>query len=523
MALPTTLPGVPSGFEASNINLYGRESIPDVERWQKSVEDAATSLEQRYANPNWFNVAAGFLKPQLGGFAASLGSANEAMGANLEKHRENQLPAAQMRAQVAQSKINMAQRQKAADLAQNATTQPGGLTAEIVAEITNRDPERGKIAQAQFANQQSLRTEIMAQHAAGRTDAQLMADYGPMFKTLYPNGVPKPAQIPAASPGNPMSTDAGTPGAPAPVAAPGTAPGTAPGAPAPNAPMAAPGAPVPKGIDAVSSEADKPPQELGLTQAQWDAMPLQRKNELTASLGTTGKDIALKSEAQYRSAAESAQPKIELYKSMRELAAPADMAVVFNILGGNDIMSMAGKALSQGRLTERLANLDTLLVQGNIDNPDLRRRAAQLAKLINENKAMSDTNAVTDQATALRGAGNPSLENPRDAFISLTDALAHREKNHINLFGMLEQKDPVTGQKYHAPNFMNTDAWKTNKRNFMREHSALLKEPPTDQTPSWYFPSTTTTAPAARPAAASAPSTGGSTRSRLEQRLNRAP
>jgi len=512
MALPITLPNIPAGFDASKVNLYGGESTPDIEKWQKSVEDAATSLEQRYANPNWFNVAAGFLKPQLGGFTASLGSANEAMGANLEKHRENQLPAAQMRAQVALSKINTAQRQRAADALKALTTQPGGVTSEQVADIAGRDQEAVVKAQQLFANQQSLRTEIMAQHAAGRTDAQLAADYGPMFKTLYPNGVPKPAQIPAASPGNPMSTDAGTPGAPVPMPA---VAGAAAGAVAP-----------PKGIDAVSSETDKPPQELGLTQAQWDAMPLQRKNELVASLGATGKDITLKSEAQYRSAAESAQPKIELYKSMRELAAPADMAVVFNILGGNDIMSMAGKALSQGRLTDRLANLDTLLVQGNITNPDLRRRAAQLAKLINENKAMSDTNAVTDQATALRGAGNPSLENPRDAFISLTDALAHREKNHIDLFGMLEQKDPVTGQKYNAPNFMNTDAWKTNKRNFMREHSALLKEPPTDQTPSWYFPSTTPSAPArpaagARPAAAS--TAGGSTRSRLEERLNRAP
>jgi len=99
--------------DPSKINLYGAEPT-DVESYQKSLEDSISALQQRYANPNWFNVAAGFFKPQLGGFAASLGSAAQAMGENVEKERETQLPIAQMRAQLAASKIAMGQGSAAA-------------------------------------------------------------------------------------------------------------------------------------------------------------------------------------------------------------------------------------------------------------------------------------------------------------------------------------------------------------------------------------------------------------------------
>ena len=100
--------------DPSKINYYGAPSA-DVEEYQRSLEDSVRALEQRYAQPNWFNVAAGFAKPQLGGFMASLGSASQALGENLEKQRESQLPIAQMRAQLAASKIGMGQNKAAAD------------------------------------------------------------------------------------------------------------------------------------------------------------------------------------------------------------------------------------------------------------------------------------------------------------------------------------------------------------------------------------------------------------------------
>jgi len=94
---------------------YGAKD-EDISEYQKSLDDSIKALQQRYAQPNWFNVAAGFFKPQLGGFAASLGSASEAMGQNVERERESQLPIAQMRTQLAMSKAVMGQNKQAADL-----------------------------------------------------------------------------------------------------------------------------------------------------------------------------------------------------------------------------------------------------------------------------------------------------------------------------------------------------------------------------------------------------------------------
>lgn len=94
---------------------YGAKD-EDISEYQKSLDDSIKALQQRYAQPNWFNVAAGFFKPQLGGFAASLGSASEAMGQNVERERESQLPIAQMRTQLAMSKAVMGQNKTAADL-----------------------------------------------------------------------------------------------------------------------------------------------------------------------------------------------------------------------------------------------------------------------------------------------------------------------------------------------------------------------------------------------------------------------
>lgn len=123
--------------DPSKINLYGAEPT-DVEEYQKSLQDSISALQQRYADPNWFNVAAGFFKPQLGGFSASLGSASQALGENLEKQRESQLPIAQMRAQLAASKITMGQNRTASDMvkAHEAGGAPLPQLPDLVAKLT---------------------------------------------------------------------------------------------------------------------------------------------------------------------------------------------------------------------------------------------------------------------------------------------------------------------------------------------------------------------------------------------------
>jgi hypothetical protein len=126
--------------DPSKINPAGA-SQEDLTEYQKSLDAQIKALEQRYANPNYFKVAAGFLKPQLGGFFASLGSASEALGENLELQRSSELPIAQMRSQLAQSKILTGQNKTVADMVAEYQASGKPLTPEFVAEVKRIAPD----------------------------------------------------------------------------------------------------------------------------------------------------------------------------------------------------------------------------------------------------------------------------------------------------------------------------------------------------------------------------------------------
>jgi len=126
--------------DPSKINPAGAQQS-DLDEYQRSLDEQIKSLEARYANPNWFKVAAGFAKPQLGGFMASFGSAAEALGENVEQQRAAALPIAQMRSQLAQSKILTGQNKTVADMVAEylATGEP--LTPEFVAKVNRIAPD----------------------------------------------------------------------------------------------------------------------------------------------------------------------------------------------------------------------------------------------------------------------------------------------------------------------------------------------------------------------------------------------
>ena len=96
---------------AADLSKFPVYDVPDTDRegYIKSTEDTLKALEDRYAQPNWWKVAAGFAKPQLGGFMASLGSASEALGENFEQQRGMALPIAEVRAKLAQQKVLLGQ------------------------------------------------------------------------------------------------------------------------------------------------------------------------------------------------------------------------------------------------------------------------------------------------------------------------------------------------------------------------------------------------------------------------------
>ena len=157
----------------SGLSAFGEQPSPfmaepsDMDEYQLALQQSLTALQNRYSQPNYWKIAAAFAKPQLGGFMASLGSANEVMGEKLEQQRAQEMPIAQLRAQLASSKVSMGQRKKAADIFSNALgvppedaqkmlsgqmPLPAGahqlLRPEIVGQLTMLDAKTGTAAKS---------------------------------------------------------------------------------------------------------------------------------------------------------------------------------------------------------------------------------------------------------------------------------------------------------------------------------------------------------------------------------------
>lgn len=126
--------------DVSKIAGYG---VPEdqLKNLRDALESNVKALEQRYIQPNFFKVAAGFAKPQLGGFGASFGSAMEALGENLEQQRASMLPAAQMRAQLAQADIVLGQNKVASDMLAERRAKGLPITPDFVSEVVARAPD----------------------------------------------------------------------------------------------------------------------------------------------------------------------------------------------------------------------------------------------------------------------------------------------------------------------------------------------------------------------------------------------
>ena len=158
--------GLAGAVDITKINPYGVDDARLAElrdAQQKSIE----ALQNRYDKPNWFKVAAGFAKPQLGGFLASLGSASEALGENVEQQRAQQLPISQMKIQMAQQNILLGNKQKAASIVAQAQREGRPLTPKELNEITNLDESRGKAIMESQASQ-------LQQTSAQQRDRELL-------------------------------------------------------------------------------------------------------------------------------------------------------------------------------------------------------------------------------------------------------------------------------------------------------------------------------------------------------------
>jgi len=152
----------------------------DPTQMQKNIDTqnkAYDDLQQRYSQPNWFKFAAGMLKPQLGGFFASLGSGAEALGENLERQKEMAFPIAQARAQLSAQQYMLDRRNKSNQILEQYHSQHpevSGYSADIIRQASEQDPNNPAVVSAikniELNNKQYeiTRQGLQDQYAAGR-------------------------------------------------------------------------------------------------------------------------------------------------------------------------------------------------------------------------------------------------------------------------------------------------------------------------------------------------------------------
>lgn len=370
----------------------------------KAREDAANKLEQRYAKPNYFQIAAGFLKPQLGGFSASLGSANEALAEQAELERAIAPTVAQMRSRIALSKVGLAQGQRAAEIAEKARGEGRVMNPTEAAEAAGFTSGPGAEAEAgqqastaqfnqliQAISQGASYTEMISKLPKAFVDANL-----PLIIGMIPGQKPPP--------GTPSSLLGGI----KPAAAPGT-PAT------PPASAHIPGVPV-------GMTSDLPISQQLKANTETVAAMQQEREKLNANLTQQ---------------ATTSVPIFEAATNLYKAASNPALAGAFGVFEKGDPLSILGKGLESGSFPAVIEKMRTYITQARLGADEKKRAISDLQAMENtlqdlRTKMNQGLINQTDLQTMVEGESIPGVRNTQDAFLRGiarigSDALARYE------------------------------------------------------------------------------------------------
>lgn len=417
--------------DPSKINPTGAGQ-EDLSEYQKSLDAQIKALEQRYANPNYFKVAAGFLKPQLGGFFASLGSASEALGESIDQQRAAELPIAQMRSQLAQSKILTGQNKLQSDEFEAWRKSGKPMDEATYARIVSLQPESAvaKAAKGFFdaaqtkagTTQTKLQTEISAAQAAGK-DPRMEA-----LADIY---------SPSITPERRKASE--------------------------NIVMQ-----------------NRPPQ---IEAEVWAAMsPYDRAEELrsyTRAQLESGMDKEKLSSEQ----AKAAMERLPLLHSIRETAVQPGMDKFLGVFKGNDLLSIIGRAASEGKIAGgKLQGFDEYYKQANLTNDQIAT-AQNLVKQLAELQVRSGQTITnpTDLARELYSMATPGTGNTQRSLLTLVDALAYSDKHAKDRHAyVIEGKIPSRKLESNA-------VLDKMERDYMENKSKLLTSDPFQRPADWIY------------------------------------
>jgi hypothetical protein len=434
-------------------------------------EKSLDALEQRYAQPNWFKVSAGFLKPQLGGFGASLGSAFDAMGENVEQQRALAPTIAVERAKLEQMRSLMGKSERAANM---------------VAKLVGLGPNAGRKLGAGFENLSQFITPENQKKVAGaivelkmigendKADALKAALDAQQTKTVTQGQEVNTAALinkeeredPALNLQKLLSSSAGK--SPEEINK------------------------ILKGIDA-----ERPPQ----TDANlWATMSRGARMQAQVDYQKKQQEIGLSEEQIANKQAASADVRLPLLSGIRSLAlgigipeitnskgikitGQQQMAGLLNYFGGNNPAEVVARAAADGKFGAILAGIDDYARQNQMSE-QAKIKFQELVKLLNENQVSlrSSSLSTTDAAAAMQLAASPNIGNSQKALVTLVDLIAHSEKHAQNRAYYISTAGVPARMLRFDPKYKDL------QKKYDEEHEKILASDPTQNTPSWFGP-----------------------------------
>jgi hypothetical protein len=428
---------IKSPLDYSKLNPVGTTDVPEISSAQGAAIDAQKkliqSLEERYANPNWFKVAAGFLKPQLGGFAASLGSASQALGEHTEAQRAIAPTIERMRTELAVGQLGYSQKVEQ-DRLMKEFDESGGKDLNKLYRAYRLSPDSpvGKSIEKRPEFEQSRRAEqgykIDLQKEILKNPAIVIDD--PAYKNI--------AVPPEKS------------------------------------------AEFVKNVNAARLP--------GIDPAKWDAMGFEDKKDAIAKYNIDKMKENMTEGQKFAMDATQGHNVIDNLTELRQLAIDPKLAPIFSLFQNGDLFSQIrafmnenpgkGSQAIEGAVASVMAKLK------NVDEPT-RAKADKLIKGVAslETDLRGSLNNPTDAASVLNAARSPSLANSQYGFVGILDQLALNANRDIGL-AKLHYSLGKQGLNARDAAYSNElENYRLQTRELRKQYA---QQYPSDQYPEWY-------------------------------------
>jgi hypothetical protein len=482
----------------SNVNLTD-STTQDVQDIRDALKKYQDQLEHRYDNPNWFGVAAGFLKPQLGGFGASLGSASQALGENVENKRAAQMQAAQVGLNATILDKQYGKRFKQNEMWQE-IKKKGSATPQEINSLIALD------ANSDIAKTVANWYKPFQEQTNVVTDQAKLASQYPQLKSAMEDAIQKAADPNASPEDRKKRID-----------------------------------------DANKALSDSKP--VNVPDQTWNALNDNQKRDFLYNYQKDASTIGMTEQQKSAAKAKYASDYLAslgllrdyaLGKGLKPVEVPdgkggktsidgqEQMNRALGVFQGGNLFDVMGKAFSEGQGPEFMKGLDQKFVQLNVPE-QARIRVQEMAKEIakhsveTRNASVNPTNALQ----TLQQNSFPQLGNSQQAFVGMLDTMAHATHKDINEHRFKDLHGIDYNDPYAKPD--QADMYAKFMTNYGKAHAKNAAENPTYDTPKYYnssyvhdYSDEAGIKPSAAPAApaASAGTPSGKTAAQSNKRLS---